>query len=166
LTIRYFGGEHPPQEAAAYGILRPYFPNLPKGKLVRYAGEIPLSNAFWRQYAEPLRDVRFAALGLRDAVETLAPQEVGDEDEFKRREERRPLMLRSLNRLADSTVPTLAVTDSGEFAQRFSSPSLLAMLATMVILDLSGQQGLRRCPCGQLFAPIRGGHAVLLSHPR
>ena len=104
-----------------------YFPSVPQHQKSTFDYPVPMSAGFWRLYAERSRDFMRAAGQLALAARLVVEDRDSPEFETGR--------LSLNNRLMTDVRPYL--TQSRELS--FSSPSLLASLATMISLDV--QQG-------------------------
>jgi hypothetical protein len=134
----------------------PYFPDVPAGERETYAYPAPLTDEFWRQYAEPVTSFVNVAKYLADAAVRLVSSEDFPMSQYEGFSEGVPLIdtraaisiLRSLLKPVSLDVGEDA---DGQFQVRHRFPSLLGMLAMMVARDVSGKRRLYQCPCGRLF---------------
>jgi len=120
-----------------------YFPDVPEGEREDYPYPLPLSDAFWRLYAEPIQDFIGAALTLRNALLDLSR----DDDQRAR--------AAGANRLTVVAAPVrqaLLPLPDGSFQQRWLAPTLLASFAAMASQDIARPgHRVRRCAvCGRL----------------
>lgn len=129
-----------------------YFPDVPAEERENYQYPLPLSDAFWRQYAEPVNRFLGMARTLATVVETLREMPPPDQlssgmaGQVYRAQEQ-------LHSLLSSAQPTLAIRNDGIFEQRWTTTSLLASYAMMFLFDLTDTTGaIRRCQaCRNLY---------------
>lgn len=120
-----------------------FFPTIPEGDLESYPYPHPMSEQFWRLYAEPVRDFLSAAYRLQEAILAAAPPET----------EQQAPSTGPLNALVAPTGPVVVRTNDG-LEQRLLLLSLLGALATTAQLDLVGDRRIARCQnekCGELI---------------
>lgn len=120
-----------------------FFPTIPEGEIESYQYPHPMSEPFWRLYAEPVRDFLTAAYRLQEAILAAAPPET----------ETRAPSTGPLNALVAPTGPVVVRTDDG-LEQRLLLLSLLGGLATTAQLDLVGDRRIARCQnekCGEMI---------------
>ncbi len=125
-----------------------YFPDVAQEELDQYEYPEPLSEEFWRQYAEPLDDFVAAVERLRHIVEGLAlPVKERDDDlSFVKAQ-------RELNVVLSGVCPVLVERKSGAFSQRRAAVSLLSHMGLVLLEELTaeGRRPLRCTRCGALF---------------
>jgi len=129
-----------------------FFPGVPAEERDTFAYPQPLTDAFWRLYAEPVDAFIDGALMLRDALgglKLLKPLAEASEREASQLDRARNL----LQTLIWGTSPVLKFTAEGAAEPVWVAPSLLGALAMMAFLDLTeSRRRLRRCEvCGRLF---------------
>jgi hypothetical protein len=124
-----------------------FFPDVPSNAVETHRYPPPLSDAFWRAYAEPVEDVVKAAVQLRKALALLKDAtEAGSQDLGRIRRG-----MDILHALTRTVRPTLVPSD-GVLRQEWLSTSLLGTLAMMALLDLTEQRRIRTCAtCGEVF---------------
>ncbi len=107
----------------------------------------PLSDAFWRAYAEPVEDFVKAAVQLCNALNLLdGAADVGSQALGRVRKG-----MDILHALTRTIRPTLLPSD-GVLRQEWLSTSLLGTLAMMVLLDLTERRRILTCEkCGGVF---------------
>ena len=137
------------QEPLGYSWAR-FFPDVPTEQRETFQYPVPLSEAFWRLYAEPLDAFVNAAVTLRNALYGLAhvkpvAEASKEENSWVRCGEK------ILYALLAPVSPALELLDDGKFQQRWVSTSLLASYAMMAFLDLVEERPLRCEVCGKLF---------------
>ena len=120
-----------------------FFPTVPKGEEETFDYPQPLTEKFWRLYAEPLG-------GFLDGIEALRlgllyGQDDGEDPGFPMFAEE------SMDTLIASVRPALVLSD-GKLRQRWTAPSLLGMFAAMVMRDLTESRRVLECAvCGSVF---------------
>lgn len=128
-----------------------FFPSVPEGETDTFDYPVPLSEGFWRMYAEPLDDFLDAARSLRNALRALGQMKPYKEASD---EERREIVggRDALHSLTRSVSPTIALLEDGSIRQEWIAPSLLASLGMMALQDLSEDRRIRSCAaCGSIF---------------
>lgn len=128
-----------------------FFPGIAGARLETFPYPRPFTDAFWRQYGEPLHDFLLHARLLAMLLENLAPPRA-----------RRPgpreapvwvARARSrdaLHQLVASVAPVLDEQPDGTFLRRRQGPSLLAALAAMMFDDVADRHRAYRCArCGE-----------------
>jgi hypothetical protein len=120
-----------------------YFPDVPGPEEETHAYPAPLSEEFWRSYAEPIFEFYYHARMLwmiwdnlhvgRPEVPGQAPAEVA-----------RERCRRSLNQLL-TPVSTVLVEDRSDLRRVRVAPSLLGSLALMILDDVAEKRRVRRC---------------------
>lgn len=137
------------QELLGYTWAR-FFPDVSPAQRETFRYPVPLSEAFWHLYAEPLDAFVNAAVTLRNALYGLAhvkplAEASTEENSWVLRGEK------ILHALLAPVTPALELLDDGKFRQRWVSTSLLASYAMMAFLDLVEERPLRCEVCGKLF---------------
>jgi hypothetical protein len=130
-----------------------FFPHVRKDEVETHAYHRPLTLEFCQEYAEPLDDLLDAAFLLRSVFQTVALKnkriKVGDAEGDRLEGARLALLA-----LADPVSQTLVDAGGRFYRQYWSSPSLLASYASMMLQDL-GDRRLRfvRCQrCEKVFS--------------
>jgi hypothetical protein len=124
-----------------------YFPSISENDKTTYEYPKPLTEEFWRIYAEPVEDFLEHAGWLIAALHRVASPPT-----FRSKGSEHGLGLETLNTLAGRVSPVLELNDDGSFRQGWGTNSLLASLATMAIFDIGGSQRVLRCEtCGRHF---------------
>ncbi len=128
-----------------------FFPEVPHEERETYPYPAPLSDAFWRSYAEPVSDFFEAATMLLNVVLGLKPiGRLSTASEGDRAGVR--VRMDTLHKLAETVSPALEPAEDGGFRQRWLASTLLGAFAMMVLLDLTEQRRLLQCEaCGRLF---------------
>ncbi len=128
-----------------------FFPDVPHKERETYPYPAPLSEAFWRSYAEPVSDFFEAAtllLGVVQGLKPIGPLSTASEGALAGVRAR----MDTLHKLAETVSPALEPTEDGGFHQRWLASTLLGAFAMMVLLDLTEQNRLLECEaCGRLF---------------
>lgn len=129
-----------------------YFPDVPSDEAETYAYPIPLSEEFWRLYAEPYAEFLDGMQYLAEALWCLQQHHPRDTSiaEDARAVSRGVFMLETL--LAPATI-TIVPKPDGRFAQEWICGSLLSAFALMALQDLTESRRVRECAaqCGRLF---------------
>ncbi len=134
-----------------------FFPDIPRGELTGYPYPLPLTEDFWRIYAEPLDAFVSGAAALRDALKDLTATEAKSPGVEHGR--------RILHALLGPVSPALDIVDGGQFRQRWVATSLLASYSMMAFQDLVEQRQVLICRiCGKLF--ISGAWQATYCSPR
>lgn len=107
-----------------------FFPSVPVEQRIEYAYPPPISEEFWRLYAEPLSDFYAAAQRLRNALEDLAARG-GKKLGTLEQEERVDRGKKVLNSLIAPISPAVITPGEGGLLLRWVSPALLSTLATI-----------------------------------
>ena len=129
-----------------------YFPDLAPSARKSFNYPTPLSDPFWREYAEPVAEFVSAAVQFSNAVKDLASLSGPLADLDPARASRLVRSQTTLNALATGTQQFLGVWQGGGFVQRWVSTSLLSSLATMTVQALAAQE-IRLCAsCGKAFS--------------
>ena len=131
-----------------------FFPAVEGTEFETYEYPIPMSEEFWRQYAEPLGHFKEAIQGFRDILGNLGklgPLEHLPDD-----------VLRSVSRgkaqlqAILSVSPALVLMEDGTFAPRWAFSSLLAIAAFELWQQLIGGRSVKHCKrakCRRIFIP-------------
>jgi hypothetical protein len=139
LMIHYIGRRHIEQQNLDDG-WGWFFPGIPRAERGTYAYPTPLSEEFWRSYAEPLDRFFFAALLFNQAIRELHGKNPIKADDFVN------FMLARVN-------PAVTVLKNGSIKPAWGAGSLLAWFALMALQDVSGGWRMRDCgACGKQFA--------------
>ena len=127
-----------------------FFPDVALEERATYRYPRPLSEPFWRSYAEPLADFYDAAKALGGAL-SLLEESKSTEESGETRFLKIDGGLEILYSLLEPVRPALARAEDGSFLQYWESTSLLGSFAMMAYADLT-QRRVRRCEaCGSLF---------------
>lgn len=137
----------------------PYFPGVPVEERETYVYPAPLTDEFWRQYAEPVTDFVSVAKYLADAAVRLVSSKDFPMSGYEGFSEGVPLIdthaaISILGGLLKPVLLGVGEDADGQLRVQHRFPSLLAMLAMMVARDVSGKQRLYQCPCGLLFCSV------------
>ena len=128
----------------------PFFPTLqgiPPKPLT------PLTDDFWRVYAEPIDSFIRYALVFQQAIEPLSPDsELSKVIDAK-------VALRLLQRLIEPVGTSAVVGQDGKLRETWVCPSLISCFAKMALQDLCGGRKMLRCPCGKTF--LTGAYQAL-----
>ena len=125
-----------------------FFPGVPLSERHEFAYPEPLTDAFWKIYAEPLDDFLSGARALAEVLSSVKAQGIP-----KLRVAQDALrggwqtVISSLVAAAGLAAP---FGKNGRPGLNWIGNSLLASLALMLLEDLSKGRALQ-CPCGQLF---------------
>jgi hypothetical protein len=125
----------------------PFFPALPEQERRDHFYPVPLSDAFWLDYAEPLSTFLETATLFSETLQSLdAEIHSGDGDDGGHADHHRPEAHRALFSFRAGGTP--ALTDQrrdGSRTRAFHSKSLLATLAMMAYLDLTNGKRVLLC---------------------
>lgn len=128
-----------------------YFPDVPAEEAETYAYPAPLSEAFWRLYAEPYSTFIEALQRLTEALWDLEhhkPRKQTTETDRPRVAEGRAM----LHALLAPASPAVVPQDDGSFRQEWVCGSLLSAFAMMALQDLTESRRVRGCDvCHRLF---------------
>jgi hypothetical protein len=139
IASRTGGGELRYQQEGLDGLeLSAFFPSLSSDDRASFLYPEPLSEQFWKLYAEPTGRIMSAALGFR----TIA-------DDFELKGDAH-LGRRDLNELVRNVHPRLVRLLDGRFRKRWAGLTLLASLGMMLIEDLSQDWTVRKCEACEL----------------
>ena len=121
-----------------------FFPSVQNKEKETYPYPVPLSEAFWRIYAEPVEDFIRAVNSLRHAIELNATETTrADGVQF-------------FNNLLRVTRMYGLIGADGQLEQHWAGPSLLSYLAVMAWTDLLQGTLVMRCShCTKLFLAKR-----------
>ena len=121
-----------------------YFPDVPREQAAEYQYPRPHTEAFWRLYAEPVKEFIAAAARLRDAIEPIEKRKP-----VKQLSEREgSALIRGLEMLTELTAPVSITVDvdlEGQPFTRWVSPALLSSFAAMAVQDLCFGRHIREC---------------------
>ena len=141
-----------------------FFPDVLEGEKETFGYPLPLSDEFWRLYAEPIDDFVAAALILREAL-WLLRRTKSHQQEAESQEDAFRAGVSRLNLLSAPVRLGLKVEDDGSLRQVWTAPSLWASFAMMALQDLSGRRRVLMCrACGRLF--VSGAHQALYCSDR
>lgn len=124
-----------------------FFPDVSPECAENYAYPMPLSDAFWKEYGEPVADFLDGALALKVALEGWRAADVTP----RRRKEGEAVARgqRALDKLA-SVVQTTSLSRPRASRTQLAAPSLIAAFASMMVQD-AWVGSARKCECGVLF---------------
>ena len=122
----------------------PFFPDVAERARRDHAYPVPLSEAFWQAYAEPVDTFVRAADLLYQALVTLGDPDASDKFDFDL-DHPRGQAHRALFSLLDGCTPALARDPQGKHRRAFHAKSLLASLAMMAYLDLTSGWRVLQC---------------------
>ena len=130
-----------------------YFPGIDPSEAMTFNYPIPLQDKFWALYAEPVHEFIEVAHVLRDAALTLGQWK---DRRFEGKEFKLEVQASAhwLAILSGTVSPVIAARKDGKLTEHWVSTSLLAALAMMAHLDLTGRHRVIRCAnlnCGHLF---------------
>ena len=135
-------------------MLSRFFPDVAADEADAFPYPRPCSDDFWCAYGEPVADFIEAALVLRGIVEVLDTRSRGDGYTKRPKSDVRD-SLQLLNLLAGSVRSVLWTDRTGTLTEQRASPSLLGLLALMVVRDLDEGRVVRTCFCGAVFSSTR-----------
>ena len=132
-----------------------FFPSVAVDEKSAYDYPCPLTQEFWPLYAEPVGAFLRAAIDLgqaaRQAARLRRPSDHGQIDLPLEELRRIRLSLSHLEQLASTLTPAPHPADNG-LLMAWTGPSLIALMAMMILLDLTSRMRLRRCDvCEGLF---------------
>jgi hypothetical protein len=143
------GGEPLPLEQPIEDEWGRFFPGVPTADQEAFQYPRPMTDEFWRLYAEPVEHFIHHALVFQQAVAPL-------------------FRSNPLSKVIDASTATAYLRrllapvrvspqlEAGEYQETVRCPSLLSHLAKMASQDLEGnRRDLLRCPCGQDFVTDR-----------
>jgi hypothetical protein len=135
--------------------MKDFFPSVPAPELETYAYPVPISDAFWRLYAEDTNQFLRCAFDFADAVRALGGMKPSDE----MTELEKQSIIRATGRLqalAAGTAPALYARKDGTFFHQWVSAALIGSFALMVLLDAA--RGLVNVcgNCGKVFVSSAG----------
>jgi hypothetical protein len=125
-----------------------FFPGVSAEERDTFAYPQPLTDSFWKTYAEPLQDFLSGARALRELLTAIGLQtnrELRATHEFMTGG-----LPTVINALAAPTGLAAPLRKSGRVGLNWVGGSLLASLTMMMLEDLSSGRAVQ-CPCGQLF---------------
>ena len=125
----------------------PFFPDLAEQERRDYFYQVPLSDAFWMEYGEPVSTFLEAATLFSETLQNLDAKARSDDDnEVGWAEHRRTEAHRALFSFLAGCTPALADERAdGGHTRAFHSKSLLASLAMMAYLDLTSGKRVLLC---------------------
>ena len=132
----------------------PFFPDVPPDQRADYHYPLPLTDAFWREYAEPVEDFLAAALAFRDAAEGVSTIKHGGQGVrlTPKIKAKVSAALQTLHTLTAPVRPVLELGPKGAFRQAWAPGSLLASFALMLQQDADDGWRVVRCEaCGEVF---------------
>jgi hypothetical protein len=128
-----------------------FFPQVPAEDAARFQYPLPLTAAFWKQYAEPLAEVALAAGRFRDAAEALQKAQNSRVASIAQ------TWALGFLELAAAPVHMVLGGTPGAFNMHWAGTSLLAQCAAMLLHDLGSRGTLFTCrTCGT--TTVRGNH--------
>jgi hypothetical protein len=131
-----------------------FFPDVPQEHWETYRYPTPLTEDFWRQYAEPLDQFARAASILRRAFDGLREDQAANAasaPSWELPQPRHEAWL-SINSLVSSVSPALEFSSDGKPHQEWQAPSLIAHFAMMLLFDVTECRRLLSCAaCDRLF---------------
>lgn len=131
-----------------------FFPTVIDTELQTYPYPQPLSDSFWRLYAEPVDEFVNIVADLRYAVD--AASQPASADGLSGVGLDAPNSFNALHSIIREARPRLEFDRNGTVRMGWSVGSLLAALALMAAEDLVGPRRLRSCSrCGKLYASSR-----------
>jgi len=128
-----------------------FFPRVPTEKRESWDYPMPLSENFWKMYAEPVEEFVQGAQILKNALMDLSALNQ-KKAKFTDKEIERSLRGRDLlHTLVNGVCPALDFKN-GKFQERWVAPSLLASFAKMAMQDFGEQRGFLVCRvCNKIF---------------
>jgi hypothetical protein len=129
-----------------------HFPSIRESERETYPYPLPTSEGFWKLYAEPLRDFLSSAWAFHNALDSIRKSYSGELTEREWMEFR--WGIDGLNDFASGEARPLEFIRPREFAEGFTTPSLIGAYAVMAKQDLADHaKKLFRCQnCDQLVA--------------
>ncbi|MEP6539891.1 MAG: hypothetical protein ABJF23_31475 [Bryobacteraceae bacterium] len=131
------------------GSLAAFFPSVSDDERSTYRYPLPLSEAFWREYQEPVREFLLAARVLNDACVFLQ-RSIKD----RKVDSANPDFLTGAGAFRHLLAPVstgIGVGSNSEFTEEMSAPSLLSMCSKMAQLDiLNSSKYMSKCDSCQL----------------
>lgn len=132
-----------------------FFPSVSCDEKTTYDYPRPLTNEFWAVYAEPVGDLLQAAISLGETARQVTRlQHLSDKEQMALEDwDLRGIRLAParLAQLASSLAPNLRSVDD-VLRLTWTGPSLISLLAMMIVLDLTSRMRLHRCnECHGLF---------------
>lgn len=121
-----------------------FFPDIPNDLPATASYPQPLSEDFWKQYAEPVEMFVAAVRVFQDMVACLQRNQPA-KGHTKRDQDPVLAGAGALQRLL-AVSPVLVPAARRKFTLKWYGESLLAMLALMLALDLAGGKRVRECP--------------------
>lgn len=134
-----------------------FFPDVPAEEAETHAYPMPLSEEFWRAYAEPYGTFLDALQCIREALWDLEhhrPQRKHQPSDFKLVWDGKRLLDHLLAPASAAIVPQ----PDGTFTQEWVCGSLLSAFAMMALQDLTEKRRVRRCDaCQRLYVSQHPG---------
>ena len=128
-----------------------FFPDVSAEETETHAYPRPLTEEFWRCYAEPVEDFVKAATSLLNAINNLGTAKSAADAVDSDLENIRTGM-DDLHSLVRTVSPAIVPALDGALHQGWISTSLLGSLAMMALLDLTESRRVLTCKsCGKLF---------------
>jgi hypothetical protein len=128
----------------------PYFPDVPASQKDSYGYPLPLSDAFWTMYGEPLDDFLAVAALFSGTLQDLDPDRHAGEDEADALD-RRVRANDTFSGLVLGVHPTFDLTRES-CRRSWRAKSLLGSFAMMAYLDLTEGKAVRTCDvCAKPF---------------
>ena len=125
-----------------------FFPGVPVAERDTFAYPEPLTDLFWRTYAEPLEDFLSGAHALREVLTAIGLQRSPRLRAFHALSTGGPQIV--INALVAPAGLGARPRKTERVGLNWVGNSLLASLTMMLLEDLSKGRALQ-CPCGQLF---------------
>jgi hypothetical protein len=126
-----------------------FFPDVKATDQETYWYPKPLTESFWRAYAEPLDMFYASACKLASAIEMLPSLDVNGKVVLSEHGEG----VQWLNNLHAPNGLALEIQEDGSVRQKWMAFSLIEILARMASLDLTKQRSIKQCrACGNIFA--------------
>jgi hypothetical protein len=125
-----------------------FFPGVPTQEQNTFAYPQPLTDSFWKMYAEPVKDFLTGAHALQEvliAIGLQTNQELRAIHEFMTGG--LPTVINALGAPSGLAAP---LRQRGRVGLNWVGGSLLASFTMMMLEDLSSGRAVQ-CPCGQLF---------------
>lgn len=127
-----------------------FFPSVSQADREGFDYPLPLSDQFWRLYAEPIDEFLEAASGLANITDLLADSKSELRDGLSEpapHGSARTVAIDHFSIEMRSTKPRLLLNDEGRLSMGWSTPSLLASLALFTAFEMTeGQSDLGVCP--------------------
>lgn len=128
-------------------VIAPFFPDVPLADVEGFIYPLPLSDTFWHEYAEPLREFQWAAGDFKNMVENLSHMH---ESHFRSVD-----LARHGEAQINSLLTVNPVFSAGRStAQQWNIPSLLALFALELEQGIRGGKNILNCKrprCRRVF---------------